>query len=134
MDILSILLGGGIITFVQFLIVRHDDRREKKDELIKKIDEIQKNMTSLHDEVQCVKEDNERERTVNKRVRILRFEDELQENKRHSKDSFDQVLSDITDYNHYCESHPDFKNDQTAATVAHIKAIYQERLDKRDFA
>lgn len=134
MDILNILLGGSIIAFIQFLIVRHDDRREKKDELIKKIDEIKKDMTALHDEVQCVKEDNERERTVNKRVRILRFEDELQENKRHSKDSFDQVLSDITDYNHYCEDHPEFKNDQTAATVAHIKAIYQERLDKRDFA
>lgn len=70
---------------------------------------------------------------VNKRVRILRFEDELQEERRHSKDSFDQVLSDISGYNQYCEEHPNFKNEQTAATVTHIRKIYAERLEKRDF-
>ena len=70
---------------------------------------------------------------VNKRVRILRFEDELQEERRHSKDRFDQVLSDISGYNQYCDEHPDFKNEQTVATVTHIRKIYAERLEKRDF-
>lgn len=71
---------------------------------------------------------------VNKRVRILRFEDELQRGQFHTKDSFDQVLScDITDYENYCREHPGFKNNQTAATVEHIKKIYAERLEKRDF-
>lgn len=70
---------------------------------------------------------------VNKRVRILRFEDELQRDQRHSKDSFDQVLGDITEYNEYCNSHPRFRNDQTAQTVEHIRKVYADRLERRDF-
>lgn len=95
-------------------------------ELTAKVDNLEKKIDALEQ-----KED--RRDAINKRVRILRFEDELQEEKRHSKDSFDQVLSDVTDYEEYCEEHPKFRNNQTAATVEHIKKVYAERLEKRDF-
>lgn len=95
-------------------------------ELTAKVDNLEKKIDALEQ-----KED--RRDAINKRVRILRFEDELQEDKRHSKDSFDQVLSDVTDYEEYCEEHPKFRNNQTAATVEHIKKVYAERLEKRDF-
>lgn len=95
-------------------------------ELTAKVDNLEKKIDALEQ-----KED--RRDAINKRVRILRFEDELQEDKRHSKDSFDQVLSDVTDYEEYCEEHPKFRNNQTAATVEHIKKVYSERLEKRDF-
>ena len=101
--------------------------RKMTGELSKKIDALEKKIDSLE-----AKED--RRDAVNKRVRILRFEDELQTGMRHSKDSFDQVLSsDITDYESYCRSHPEFKNNQTCATVEHIKKVYAERLERRDF-
>ena len=100
--------------------------RKMTGDLSKKIDTLEKKIDALE-----AKEDQRD--AVNKRVRILRFEDELQEAKKHSKDSFDQVLSDITDYDAYCESHPKFKNDQTAATVRHIRKVYDERLERRDF-
>ena len=95
-------------------------------ELSKKIDALEKKIDSLE-----AKED--RRDAVNKRVRILRFEDELQSDARHSKDSFDQVLSDITDYDQYCAGNPEFRNNQTSATVEHIKKVYSERLERRDF-
>ena len=70
---------------------------------------------------------------ISARVRILRFEDELQEERKHSKDSWDQVMSDIDYYEAYCGEHKDFKNNQTVATVEHIQHGYRERLEKRDF-
>ena len=95
-------------------------------DLSRKIDALEKKLDGLEQ-----KED--RRDAVNKRVRILRFEDELQSDARHSKDSFDQVLSDITDYDQYCAAHPEFRNNQTSATVEHIKKVYSERLERRDF-
>lgn len=95
-------------------------------ELSAKVDDLARKIDSLE-----VKED-ERD-AVNKRVRILRFEDELQREQKHTKDSFDQVMGDITNYNQYCEEHPKFKNDQTVQTVAHIRKVYAERLEKHDF-
>lgn len=130
---LSLVLGGGFITFVQFLISRHDSKKDKKDEIMKAINDVKTEIADVRSEVQCIKHTNEKERAINKRVRILRFEDELQAGHPHSKDSFDQILSDIDDYEKYCEDHPKFKNNQTATTVEHIKSIYKERLEKHDF-
>ena len=65
------------------------------------------------------------------RVRILRFEDELQTEKIHSKDSWDQVMDDIRRYEIYTESHPEFKNNITIASTRHIKKKYEELLEKR---
>ena len=123
---IGVLLGGGILTFIQFLISRHD----------KKHDDLGAIKTAIEDLRSCiikVDEKADRREAIECRVRILRFEDELQENRHHSKDSFDQVLSDITTYDRYCEKHPDFRNHQTTATVDHIRKVYDERLEKRDW-
>lgn len=64
------------------------------------------------------------------RVRILRFEDEIQGNKDHSKDSWDQVMDDIRRYELYTEQHPEFKNNITVASTNHIKKKYSELLEK----
>lgn len=95
-------------------------------DLTNKINNMEKKIDNIE-----YKED--RRDAINKRVRILRFEDELQDTRYHSKDSFDQVLSDITDYNIYCKQHPQFKNEQTMATVEHITKVYKKRLQKHDF-
>lgn len=130
---ISILLGGGILAFVQFLISRHDGKEEKKDLILKEIKEVRGEVADVRAEVHQIRNEAADDRAVTARVRILRFEDELQEGKYHSKDSFDQCLADITVYNHHCAEHPEFKNDQTEATVKHIKEVYQQRLKKRDF-
>ena len=95
-------------------------------ELSDKIDALAKKVDQLE-----AKEDQRD--AVNKRVRILRFEDELQRDQKHTKDSFDQVMSDITDYNQYCSDHPKFRNDQTVQTVEHIRKVYADRLERHDF-
>lgn len=135
--LLSIVFGGSFVTFIQFLITRYDNKSNQINDIKHAIDELKTefiaDINNVKADIKCIKHTNERERAIDKRVRILRFEDELQEFKSHSKDSFDQVLSDIDDYEKYCAEHPRFKNNQTASTVAHIKAIYNERLEKHDF-
>ena len=126
MDIIGILVGGGLLTLIQFLISRHDKKHDKFQAIEKAIDKLSDRIDELDGK-------GDMRNAVENRVRILRFEDELLEGRRHSKDSWDQCLSDVTDYEKYCAEHPDFKNNQTAATIQHIEKEYQERLEKHDF-
>lgn len=125
-SLISAMIGGSFLAFVQFLISRHDNKKDRYNDIIKEL-------SSLHNEIRLIDEKGDRREAVSSRLRILRFADELQEGRRHSKDSFDQILADITDYNNYCESHPKFKNNQTQSTVEYINKMYTERLEKRDF-
>jgi hypothetical protein len=67
------------------------------------------------------------------RSRILRFGDEVRRKERHSEEHFDQILSDIDDYEKYCDTHKDFKNNKTKATTARILEVYQECVRQNDF-
>lgn len=129
-----LLIGAVLLSLIQIAPIRIDPwttifkwlGRMITGELSDKIDALAKKVDLLE-----AKEDQRD--AVNKRVRILRFEDELQRDQKHTKDSFDQVMSDITDYNQYCEDHPKFRNKQTEQTVEHINKVYAERLEKHDF-
>ena len=114
-------------------IARHIGRAINGD-VLTKVDNLEKKIENLEGKMRARAEKEDERSAVNYRVRILRFEDELQDGRHHSKDSFDQVLSDIKEYNDYCDDHPKFKNNQTAATVKHIEDVYYERLNKRDFS
>ena len=46
---------------------------------------------------------------------------------------FDQIEMDITTYENYCKEHPEFKNNMTSLTIAHINKIFARCLDKNDF-
>lgn len=95
-------------------------------EVIEKVDKLGEDVQSLRSE--C----DERE-AVNCRTRIMRFGDEILHDIRHSKEHFDQILLDITNYEAYCEQHPKFKNNIAAATIQRIKAVYQKCLDENAF-
>jgi hypothetical protein len=70
---------------------------------------------------------------IDTRYRILRFGDEVRRKERHSREHFDQILSDIDDYEKYCEGHKDFKNSKTQATTARILEVYQQCIREDDF-
>lgn len=99
---------------------------DKVDELEKKVDEIQ----SRQEDAEALEEERE---AVNCRIRILQFSDELRRHIRHSQESFDQVLSDIDNYEKYCDSHPKFKNNKTINAKERIKAAYDGCMDQNDF-
>lgn len=67
------------------------------------------------------------------RVRILRFGDEIRHHVRHSKEHFDQILLDITEYKKYCDEHEDFVNDMTSLTTELIMETYYNCLREDSF-
>lgn len=86
---------------------------------------------TLSDKVDALDEKVDINQATTIRVRILRFEDEVQNNIEHSKDSWNQVMDDINRYEEYTEYHPKFKNNITEASINHLKKKYDELLEKR---
>ena len=113
-----------LFTFIGKLITK--DFAESQKKLIERMD-------SLSLEVKEVARSVDETRAIAARVRILRFGDELQEGRMHSKDTFDQTLLDIDNYERYCREHAEFKNHVTEETSAFIQEQYRERLRKHDF-
>ena len=125
-SIISILVGGGILAFIQFLITRHDSKHDA-------LKGVKDAIKTLSDKVEAFGRKSDERYAVTVRIRILRFRDEMLAGQSHTHDSFQQVLTDIDDYEDYCNNHPDFRNNQTEVTIEHIKSNYRERLEKHDF-
>lgn len=95
-------------------------------ELLKSVGEINKELVSI-------RADMARAEAVNARSRILRFGDECLHSGKHTKEHFDNILRDITNYDHYCAAHPEFENNVTKMTAQRIEEIYHRCLADNDF-
>lgn len=131
--VISSGIVGSILVFVQFLITRHDKKAEKNSEVIKAIDALGEKVDKLEKKIDAVEEKGYERDAIQARIRILRCSDELRGDEKHTKEWFDQVMSDITIYEAYVSTHPNFKNGQAEATIQFFKNVYAERLEKRDF-
>ena len=87
----------------------------------------------LSKEVDTLKKDEELERARQARQRILRFNDEILFNKRHSKEHFDEILDDIDTYEEYCRTHEDYENNKAVLAIATIREVYRDCLKTHDF-
>lgn len=67
------------------------------------------------------------------RERILKFNNELVRGIGHTKEDYVDVLATIDAYEHYCETHPDYKNSRAVHAIANIEKRYDDRLEKNDF-
>ena len=61
-----------------------------------------------------------------RRTRILRFDDELIENKFHRKDMFDAILVDCDKYEKFCKENKGYVNSVADDSIKHIKEVYAE--------
>lgn len=104
----------------------HNDMISVYKETKEDIDKLRKEIFETRRELHEV-------RAISCRVRILKFEDEVQHNIRHSKESFDQVMSDITYYETFCKNNPNFLNNMIDIIIKHIKDIYARQLHTHDF-
>lgn len=95
-------------------------------EVIEKVDNLSK-------DVKKNKDDDDEQWASLSRSHILRFGDELLHGVKHSKEHFDQILLDISKYEHYCDSHPEYLNNIANATIKQIKKTYQNCLQHNDF-
>lgn len=92
-------------------------------------DEVSKTRKELEDHI---KSDEDRF-AKQCRLRILRFNDEILQGSMHSKEHFDEVLDDITEYERHCETHPGYKNSKAVMAIANVEAIYQKCLAEKSF-
>ena len=116
-------LIGAIVSIVTLLLNR---KWQKEDRTADRITELSGKVDNVASELKAHIEANEIETVQSARVRILRFADECRREEKHSKEFFDSVLDDIDLYEHYCESHPKFKNNKTVASTKIIKDLYKE--------
>lgn len=80
-----------------------------------------------------MKDESREDKAKAARTRILVCADEVYQGTRHSKEYFDNILSDITFYKIYCKEHPDFQNDMTVLAVERIEEVYRHCLEEHDF-
>jgi hypothetical protein len=109
-------------------------------EVMTEMGNLKKEMGTVKQEVKGIKKDvadirdeaKEREAT-NRRTRILEFGDEILHEVDYSKEHWDQILLDITSYEHYCDDHPHYMNNVAKATIKHIKHMYDKHLEEDSF-
>lgn len=137
--------GGGIIfllmTAVQISkiqinpwswLARHVGRAING-EVIEQVEKINAKVSRLEDDIGAARLADEQRDIEQRRVRILRFGEEILRDIKHTKEHFDQILIDATNYENYCRDHPDFQNDVTAETIQHIKSVYKKCWEEHSF-
>lgn len=124
--VITLLGSAGLWTYIDHRQQRQADRESRNDEILKEL-------KTIKDEIKEIRSTMAENEAKTRRIRILKFADEVFIGRQHTKDSFDQAMSDITDYEFYCKEHPEFKNNQTAATIEYLNRVYNERLEKKDF-
>ena len=67
------------------------------------------------------------------RYRILRFNDEVRQGIRHTKEHFDQILEDIDSYESFCRENPKFPNNKAVLAIKNIKDVYDKCVEENDF-
>ena len=117
--IIAIIGSNALWGFIQFLLERKDKKKDCSQKILEAIQKIN-NKLDQRTAISC-------------RIRILKFMDEIIEGWEHSKDSYNQIMQDITHYHQYCEEHPQFLNHQTDATIERLKKDYEQRLETNDF-
>lgn len=102
-------------------------------EVMQEIGNLSKEIKDVKKDVSDIREEAKEREATNRRTRILEFGDEIVHEVRYSKEHWDQILLDITAYEHYCDEHPHYMNNVAKATITHIKKIYQQCLDEDGF-
>lgn len=117
--LVTILGSAGVFSFIEYLITRRDKRTGMLAEIKKEIDELK--VLRLHD------------RATDARRRILRASDEVQVGTQHSREWWDQIIEDITEYEKYCLSHANYENNKAKIAIKELTECYEQRRERQDF-
>lgn len=102
-------------------------------EVLDKMDTLNERVDKLSGKVDQSESRQDERDAKTARTHILRFGDEVRIGTRHSKESFDEVLADITAYESYCNAHPEFPNNRTRAAEKFISETYDECFRENKF-
>lgn len=120
------LISGGLVSLIEFLIRRSDEKQDKNSEVLKAIQSLAEKITGIENRM-------DKENADEARRNILSFDDELRRGVPHSEESFNQVLQDIKFYRNYCREHTDYENDKATSAITHIRETYQAVKNENKF-
>ena len=108
---------------------------QKRDEKKGAMGRLSSDLKSVSDRLDKHIADDEKDHIIQCRYRIQRFNDEILIGQRHSREFFDSILIDITDYDNYCAdpSHAGFRNQITSMAEENIKRVYKKCLEEKSF-
>lgn len=99
------------------------NRKSKNKEILDDLKEVKKEVAELSKSL------SEHKANI-ARTNIVRFNDEILNDVRHSKESYNLVLLDVDSYERYCLSHPDYLNNKTKLSIENIKENYRGTYEK----
>lgn len=102
-------------------------------EMMDQVNDLQSEIKGMKTEIDTLKKEEELERMRQARQRILRFNDEILFERRHSKEHFDEILDDIDTYEEYCRTHEEYENNKAVLAIATIREVYKDCLKTHDF-
>lgn len=149
MEIILALIGSSaLFSFITFLINRRDNRNAALKEIVEVIkamkDSSEEQFRETREAINTLREDMnandlklrdslDETKAITARVRILRASDEILHKMKHSKEWFDQLNDDITYYETYCNTHPNFRNNKATHAIASINKVYAKCIEENDF-
>ena len=147
--LIYLILGSGIIQIAPVRVnpftwlakkignaLTEDLRADLKDdfnELNSEVNKLGTKVNNIETKLEAHINDNKQERASDYRARIIRFNDEIMEEKTHTKEYYDNILEDIDKYEAYCNDHPDYPNNKAVMAIHNIKAKYEEHMENNSF-
>lgn len=96
-------------------------------------DGLKGSIDGLSEKIDAMQLKSDRKYATTCRYRIIRFNDEILRNVKHTKEHFDQILIDIDDYEEYCRKDEDYKNNKAMLAIENIKSIYKKCAEESAF-
>ena len=140
--LIYLILGSGIIQIAPIKInpftwlakkIGNALTADLKSDLKNDFNELNDKVNNIETKLESHINENKRERAADYRARIIRFNDEIMEEKTHTKEYYDNILEDIDKYEAYCNSHPDYPNNKAVMAIHNIKAKYEEHMENNSF-
>lgn len=115
----AILGSAGAFGLIEFLIRRHDNKNDMLAAIKKEIDEM--------------KTERLADKATDARRRILGASDEVLHGTLHSREWWEQIMDDITEYEKYCHENKEYENNKAKIAISELTSCYQTRRDRQDF-
>ncbi len=129
--------GGGLfvlLTLIEIVpikanpwswIARHLGKAINSD-VMAELETVKKELENVKAEQARQKKEDDENTADGWRGEILRFNLELIRKERHTKESFNEILSTMDKYEAYCKNNPDYPNNRAKHAIANINRVYDE--------
>ena len=106
---------------------------DKQDDLDSALIRLSNKLDETNDKLSMLKLTSDRNEATSSRFKIIRFNDEILKQEKHTREHFDQILEAIDAYEHYCKIDTDYRNSKASFAISNIKRAYTECMNNNSF-